>query len=150
MTIGINTSALGPLVRIGPYSVASTNPDDARKIYQIKSEFKKASWYDIPKEVNVFSTQNVDQHRRYRKALSHPLSESGLKDVLPQVEDKVRLAIQRISEEMESRGVADVFKWWMSLTSDVIGQLTFGESFRILDKGEVGSHLHKAPNRMLD
>lgn len=53
------------------------------------------------------------------------------------INDKVSLAIHKMKEEMEMRGVADVFKWWMFMASDVIGQLSFGSSFQMLERGEV-------------
>lgn len=49
------------------------------------------------------------------------------------------MAIGRISEELEKRGAADVFKWWLFMATDVIGELSFGESFRMLEAGEVKS-----------
>lgn len=39
--------------------------------------------------------------------------------------------------ELETRGVADVFKWWFFMATDIIGELSFGESFRILEMGKV-------------
>jgi hypothetical protein len=38
---------------------------------------------------------------------------------------------------MQDRGVADVLKWWTFFTTDVIGELTFGDSFRMLEQGKV-------------
>ena len=55
----------------------------------------------------------------------------------PTVDDKVRLCMTRMEEEMRSRGVADVYKWWTFLATDVIGELSFGESFRMLELGKV-------------
>lgn len=76
-------------------------------------------------------------HHRHRRLLAGPLSESSLKYMIPQVDARVKLAIERIGEEMESRGAADVFKWWRFMTTDVIGELTFGDSFRMLELGHV-------------
>lgn len=47
------------------------------------------------------------------------------------------MAINRMDEEMGKRGAADVFKWWLFMATDVIGELSFGESFRMLEAGEV-------------
>ena len=43
-----------------------------------------------------------------------------------------------MAEEMKTRGAADVFKWSLFMAADVIGELTFGESFRMLELGMVG------------
>lgn len=39
---------------------------------------------------------------------------------------------------MKIRGAVDVYKWWMFMATDVIGELSFGESFRMLEYGKVG------------
>lgn len=63
--------------------------------------------------------------------------ESSVKSVEPVVRSHVDFAIRRIGEEMGKRGAADVYKWWMFMATDIIGTLTFGESFRTLDQGRV-------------
>lgn len=111
-----------------------------KEIHSIKGGFGKSEWYErlISAGVtNVFSTNDLEFHRRHRKLLSQPLSESALRAVEPYVRDKAELAMRRIGEEMKSRGAADMFKWCLFFSTDVIGELTFGESFRMLDIGKV-------------
>ncbi|KAI0007687.1 cytochrome P450 [Xylariaceae sp. FL0662B] len=127
----------GPIVRISPHEVDVANPAAAQKIHQVNKEYRKSSFYAdlVPTVTSVFSTIDVEIHRRHRRLLSSPISESGLKIFIPQVEDKVRLAIQRIGEESKNRGAADILKWCIFMTTDVIGELTFGESFHMLELG---------------
>lgn len=66
-----------------------------------------------------------------------PFSESSIKTLEPTVRSKASLAVHRIREEMETRGAADVFKWFLFYSTDVIGELSFGESFRMLEIGKV-------------
>ena len=48
------------------------------------------------------------------------------------------MAIDGMAEEMRGgKGFADVYKWALFMTTDVIGELTFGESFKMLERGEV-------------
>jgi cytochrome P450 len=133
----------GPIVRIGPNDVDVADPIGAQQIHRIKGEYLKAPWYDniTPTQKNVFNSRDVDTHRRHRKLLSGPMSESGLKGFWPQIELTFRLAIQRIDEEMEIRGCADVCKWFMFMATDIIGELSFAESFRMLQFGKVGRPL---------
>jgi len=91
------------------------------------------------------------------------------------VRERVDFAIQRMREQGETRGVIDVFQWWMFMTTDVIGessqcvdgtgypdrkkrnrtyrqiptsgQLTFGESFRTLEKAQVSHHSYEPTHR---
>lgn len=89
---------------------------------------------------NLFTTVDVEFHRRHRRLLSGSLSETSLKAVHPIVEQRVELAIERMKQEMQTRGAADVFKWFLFMATDVIGELTFGESFRMLERGEASSN----------
>ncbi|KAJ3553602.1 hypothetical protein NPX13_g10852 [Xylaria arbuscula] len=125
----------GPIVRVGPREVYTADPQIAKTVFRIKNEFPKSSWYldFVPFTVTVFNTPDIHTHRRFRRLLSSPLSESGLKEFLPQIEHKVNLAILGMAEEYKSRGAADIYKWWLFMTTDVIGELSFGESFRMLE-----------------
>lgn len=113
-----------------------------RSIHSVKTGYLKSPWYykftgrDQP---SIFSATDVPYHRRLRRLLSMPMSESALRTVEPVVRSKASLAVQRIGEEMKSRGAADVFKWFLFYSTDVIGELSFGESFRMLELGKVRS-----------
>lgn len=112
----------------------------AKEIHSVKATYAKAPWYRTfatPGTENVFSTTDIDFHRRHRRLLQGPLSETNLKVFHPVVEQRVELAIQRMKEETKSRGATDVLKWFLFLATDTVGELTFGESFRTLESGEV-------------
>lgn len=47
------------------------------------------------------------------------MSESSLKAMQPQIEEKVHLAIKRMGEEMQTKKLVDVYKWWMFMTTDM-------------------------------
>lgn len=99
---------IGPIVRISPLEVSVAEPSATQQIYAVKGEFLKSPWYNyfIPGLQNVFSTTDVNYHRRHRRLLASEISESGLVAHRPAVESKVRLTIERMAEEMEERGVA--------------------------------------------
>ncbi|KAI1769943.1 putative cytochrome P450 [Hypoxylon cercidicola] len=128
----------GPVVRISPKEVSVAEPSATQQIYAVKGEFLKSPWYKdlIPGLDNVFSTLDVNYHRRHRRLLASEISESGLVAHRSTVESKVRLTIQRMDEEMEERGVTDVYRWCLYMATDVIGELSFGSSFRMLETKE--------------
>ncbi|GAP87001.1 putative cytochrome P450 [Rosellinia necatrix] len=133
----------GPIVRVGPREVYIADIQAAQRIFAIKNEFPKSTWYRdfVPTSESVFNTLDKGLHRRFRRLLSSPLSESGLKTFLPQIDGKVTFAIQRMKEEYEARGAVDVYKWWLFMATDVIGELSFGESFRMLESGKVNQYV---------
>jgi cytochrome P450 len=110
----------------------------------MKSEFyRHLTRYDIQ---NLFNSSDPKFHGERRRLLSSPLSASSLKHMEPLIEARVRLAIRRIQEEMEARGTVDVYKWWIFMATDIIGELCFGDSFHMLEHGEVSGWLtfHRA------
>lgn len=43
-----------------------------------------------------------------------------------------------IGHEAKIKGAADIYKWFSLMETDIIGDLTFGSSFRMLETGKVG------------
>ena len=117
-----------------------TNQEDVKKIYNIHTGYAKSSWYlnfVSGGAETIFTTTKIDLHRKYRRLLSAPISESSLQVHSSQVHSRADLAIQKMREEMSTRGVADIAKWWLFMATDIIGELTFGESFQTLEQGKV-------------
>ncbi|KAK7998438.1 FAD/NAD(P)-binding domain-containing protein [Apiospora arundinis] len=124
----------GSVVRISPSDVSLRDPSVTRQIYNVKGEFLKAEFYDRLSggTVNVFNTRDVEVHRRWRRLLSAGMTETSLVTHPPVVEGKIRFTMQRMQEEMEQQK-ADVFHWFLCMATDIIGELSFGESFRMLE-----------------
>lgn len=131
---------VGSIVRIAPNDVDITDISAVRTIYSVKETFLKTDFYKGlvgPGQESMFSTLNIEFHRRHRRLLAQPMSETSLKSYLPTIRALSDRAIGRIADEMEKRGAADIHKWFMFMTADVIGRLTFGDSFRMLELGRV-------------
>lgn len=127
-------------MRVGPSEVCFSDVSAYRQIYNIKETFVKSPLYETITDSpapSIFSTADVDLHRRHRRLLGPGLSETSVTQMSPSVHSKVALAVQRMKEEMEERGAADIYKWWTFMTSEITGELTFGQSFRILEEGKV-------------
>ncbi|KAI3397291.1 hypothetical protein diail_11023 [Diaporthe ilicicola] len=130
----------GPAVRISPHEVDISDAPTCQRIHSVKGGFLKSPFYSllITDSSSVFNEIRPEIHRKYKRLLSNPMSETGLKTFLPRIDGKVRLAIERVREENKTRGAADVAKWFMFLSFDVIGDLTFGEGFGQLESGQPG------------
>ena len=118
--------------------------DAVKAIYGPRESFRKSPFYRrvaVPGQQVLFNTVDVEFHRRHRRLLGGPMAESALlRSALPVIESRLALALSRIRDEAaSSRGAADVFQWWVFMATDIIGELTFGESFRMLELGQVSS-----------
>ena len=130
----------GPTVRLSPREIGIVDIDDVKNVYHLREKFVKSSFYTdvtVSSEPNMFNTANVQYNRRLRRLLGGPMSDSSISKVEPTVASLAALAILRMEEEMNERGAADVLKWWTFMATDVIGTLTFGESFKTLEQGQV-------------
>lgn len=111
-----------------------------KQIHTVKATYLKSPFYkaiSAPGVQNVFNTPDIYFHRRHRKLLQAPFSDAALQAFQPTIEQRIRMTMQRMDEETKTRGTADVFKWWMFMATDIIGELSFGESFRLLEQGKV-------------
>jgi cytochrome P450 len=132
---------IGTVVRVAPSEVDFSSVSGAKRIHSYRDAFRKSAFYDSfvgpNKAPSVFNMRDPDQHGKRRRLLSSPMAESNLKNLEGFIKEKVDRAIDRIGEEMKKRGAADVLKWWSFLTTDVIGQLSFGQGFDMLEVGKV-------------
>ena len=134
----------GPMVRLSPTEVAVADLNAFKEIHKIGTKFLKSEWYqqlaNFPK-AGIFTMIDPREHGPRRKLLSRSFSRSYLLEHWESaVRDKVELAVSQIKKDA-TMDVADVYHWWMLLASDVTTHLAFGESFDMLQTGQV-HHFH--------
>lgn len=128
----------GRIVRIGPDEVSLCDISALQAVYSARETFRKTPWYiDFVFGVeNIFSTSSPDLHRTARRALAAPMADAAVHALAPRVAGHVDFAVQRMKAESETRQAVDIWKWWLFMTTDIIVELTFGESFHMLERGE--------------
>ncbi|KAF4854549.1 Cytochrome P450 monooxygenase cypX [Colletotrichum siamense] len=130
----------GDIVRLSPGEVSVVSVDGHRKIYSVSSRCTKHEWYlkfgghPYP---GLFTMTDHSEHAQRRKMFARAFSKSQLR---VQWEDTIRAiakkAVRRIADDLKENGKADVLKWWTFMTSDISGELMFGESWDMLGKGQ--------------
>lgn len=111
-----------------------------KEIHRVGSGFLKTEWYEqfTQGREGVFNMRDVKKHAQRRKLFARPFSKTVLRSTWePVVRDKVQLMISQIQNELTTGGVCDIFKWATFLATDVSAHLMFGESFEMLQRGEV-------------
>ncbi|KAK6208643.1 cytochrome p450 [Colletotrichum tabaci] len=134
----------GPVVRISPLEVAVADPEGFAAIHKIGAGFLKGPWYAttaVGVDPGIFSMVDPKQHAARRRLFSRAFTGASLRrNWEPVVREKVERAIERIRTDALG-GTADVLKWWTLMTTDVIAQLSFGESFDMLELGEKNEYI---------
>lgn len=130
----------GPIVRIAPGEIAISDPAATKEIHSVASRFLKVH-VDIGPVPNVFSMTDPKQHNARRRLYNKGFSQASLRTHWePRVRDVARTAVSKIKQEAQS-GKADIFRWWMLMSNDIICLLTIGEGFGMLEKGEKNYHI---------
>jgi cytochrome P450 len=136
---------------VSPNEVGINSPDAVRIIQKVSGGFDKSAWYDMTGP-GMLGMRDREKHSRRRRLLAHPLSNSSLPAFEPLIQAKVDLAMDQMEVENRKLGYTDVHKWFSFMATDIIGDLTFGSSFRMLEQGRVSviiPHMADSTNKSL-
>ena len=127
----------GPVVRVGPSELSYTVPEAWEDIFGrykpgIRKENGKPAWYCSPESKDIVGA-TLGDHGRMRRLLYNGFTNSAMLEQEPLIKGYVDLFIQRLREKAEDgRATIDMFQWLAYCTFDIVGDLSFGESFGCL------------------
>ncbi|RAQ66054.1 cytochrome P450 monooxygenase [Aspergillus flavus] len=127
----------GDVVRIAPDELAFSHPDAWKDIMGHSKGglyLEKASWFYRPLEYDpphIFN-EGRQAHSLLRRQLAHSFSDKGMRDQEPMIRGYVDLLLQRLREMGGREDTVDISAWYNYTTFDIIGDLSFGESFGCL------------------
>ncbi|OOQ90429.1 putative P450 monooxygenase [Penicillium brasilianum] len=129
----------GPIVRLGPNRYSISDPTAIRTIYGTGSKFSKSDYYTpfgTPlNHKDVFSEIVNEKHAAERRKISNMYAMSSLVSYEPFV-DKVNGDFMAVLTNHAQHGRAfDLFTWMQFYAFDVIGEITLGRSFGLLEAG---------------
>jgi cytochrome P450 len=139
----ITDLSTGPIVRLGPNEVSTIDLPSVRTIYKVGSPFLKSKWYqrftDLAKLPTrpIFSMLDSKEHSQHRRIQAFNFSEKWIGNMEPQIVRNINMTVAGMKRETESQGHVDVLKWFTFMATDVIGEASFGESFKLLEGGKV-------------
>lgn len=130
----------GPIVRIAPNEIAISDPAASKEIHSVASRFLKVH-VDIGPVPNIFSMTDPKQHNLRRRLYNKGFSQASLRTHWePLVRDVIRSGVSKIKQDAQN-STADIFKWWMLTSNDIICLMTIGEGFGMLERGEKNYHI---------
>ncbi|KAL7756326.1 hypothetical protein ACKLNR_013319 [Fusarium oxysporum f. sp. zingiberi] len=133
----------GDVVRTASNELSFRSPVALRDIYNHVSKdrptfLKSDTLYTVDPSVtrpDIVFTRDPQDHRLQRRSLAHAFSAKALRDNEESVQFHVKLLLERLGQNAGpgtgGANMSEVFNW---LTFDVIGDLTFGESFDSLNQ----------------
>jgi cytochrome P450 len=133
----------GSVVRLSPNELAFNTATAWQDIYGHKNgrpDLNKDPIHvgavDPMPGASTISMADNANHARQRKALSHGFSKKALweqEGIIQELIDKLMSNFRGFAERGE---IFNIVKWYNFITFDVIGDLSFGESFGCLDRGD--------------
>ncbi|OJJ06606.1 hypothetical protein ASPVEDRAFT_140374 [Aspergillus versicolor CBS 583.65] len=136
----------GPIVRLAPNRYSIGDPSAIRTIYGPGSKFSKSEFYKpfggpFTHHRDVFSETSNDKHAVERRKTSNMYAMSSLVSYEPFVDKINREFITALESHAKSGREFDLFTWMQFYAFDVIGEITFGQSFGLVGEGKDDSGL---------
>ncbi|KAI4595405.1 hypothetical protein KJ359_006750 [Pestalotiopsis sp. 9143b] len=144
------TKKYGPLIRVGPNSVITSDVKTVQRISGVKSPYSKGGWYRpfrfIKGQDHSFSTVHEPSHTAFRNKIAPGYR--GSTDVEQAVDRQVRRLIDLIERKFVSHinggsmektapgQVMDIAAITHLFALDIVGDVTFGKAFGFLDQGD--------------
>ncbi|KAL8897199.1 MAG: hypothetical protein Q9192_002703 [Flavoplaca navasiana] len=133
----------GPLVRIGPNHVSTSDPEALKVIYGFVNVFRKSAfftigeaWYEGKKLPTLFTTQSNEYHAQLKRASARAFTMTSIAALEPYVSTCVDLFLSRIGEVTDGGKTAiDITPWLQYYAFDVLGEVNFGRQLGFLKSG---------------
>ncbi|KAF2864810.1 pisatin demethylase [Massariosphaeria phaeospora] len=138
----------GPLVRIGPNEVSSSDPAAIPLIYRDRNPLAKSDYYSafslkgISHQKDLFTDTDEVHHAKYRKIVAPAYTMSSVLKSEDAIDECTVLFIQRLREFAAKKQSIDFGLWLEMYGYDIIGRLLYGRNFGFLEKStDVGSYI---------
>ncbi|KAK6083774.1 hypothetical protein SCUP234_03633 [Seiridium cupressi] len=123
----------GPIVRIGPNRLALDGSVGWPQVFARRSggeaEYEKAPGVFSKATQKSIIASPHDVHRRQRRQMGHAFSEVAMREQEALISRYVELLVERVESRALAGEQMDIVQWLNFTTFDIIGDLTFGESF---------------------
>ncbi|KAI9708933.1 MAG: hypothetical protein M1820_003627 [Bogoriella megaspora] len=136
----------GDTIRIAPNELSFTSPNAWDDIYSNRDganpeAFRKSDlWHGNPEggAASVFVTPDLKEHARIRRFMDPAFSERAVLQQEPILQRHVDLCMRKIRDRLSTQGktMVNIVDWFNFTLFDIIGDLSFGESFSCLEKCE--------------
>jgi tryprostatin B 6-hydroxylase len=127
----------GPFIRIGSNDISVIHPKALEIVYGPSSRCFKGPQYDMSHpEVSLQLMRDPVQHHARRRVWSGAFSEKLLRGYEERIRGYREELVSRLSELSTSSQPINIRKWFNLYSFDVMGDLSFGNGFGSLQRGE--------------
>jgi cytochrome P450 len=126
---------------MAPNEYSFTDPEVAKEIYAINSKYLKSSFYDAfgdPNNAhrNMFSLRDPKAHQEDRRKVASMYSLTSILSYEPYVDSSIALLSAKFRDFADQGQAFELMAWMQYYAFDVIGEITFGRSFGMMESGQ--------------
>lgn len=134
----------GPVVRIAPNQLSFNTAASYQDIYGSRQgqhqTFLKSNFYDAgafsPQAHSIITERDPIRHAKQKKYVSAAFSDKALKSQEGLINEVVDKFIKQLGVHASGEQGANLVTWFSLATFDIIGSLSFGESFGGVESGK--------------
>ncbi|KAL6706195.1 hypothetical protein ACN47E_005930 [Coniothyrium glycines] len=132
----------GPIIRIAPNEVSTTDVSAIPKIYRNQQPLTKTDFYavwgggTISKQLDTFSETNERVHSNYRRIVNPVYTLSNVLKSEEYINKVSALFVKRLGEHADRKEEINLGVWLQMYAFDVIGEIFFGDMFGFLQNSE--------------
>lgn len=125
----------GDVVRIGPDHIAVDGSVGWPQVcgYRSKGEEFGKMPGTHPGDMESILVAPRESHRRQRRQLSHAFSDASLTEKEPTINKYIGMLLDSVSSRADKGEAVNVVDWFNFALFDIVGELTFSESFHSLE-----------------
>ncbi|KAL3426506.1 averantin oxidoreductase [Phlyctema vagabunda] len=141
----------GPVVRVSPEELAFVRPSAFKDIYGHKKAgqpelAKDKKYYSAMGEPTLLNSPDMAYHSHLRRMLAPGFSDSSLRKQEAVIQEYLKILIKKLEEQSRSgHGTTDLVQWFNFYVFDVIGYLTYGETFDCLNSEKLHTWIQLIP-----
>lgn len=138
---------VGPIVRLGPNRYSVNDLEAVKTILGLQSALDKSAYYypfGQADEYNLFSQPSNHAHSKMRRPIAHLYSTSNLLSYEPFVDTCNSILLKRLQEYAEEEKELDVRELMQFYAFDVIGEISVGSRFGLMEDNGDKSGIIKA------
>ncbi|KAJ4347616.1 hypothetical protein N0V95_005263 [Ascochyta clinopodiicola] len=143
----------GPIVRLAPNRYSINDSEAAKTILGHHSPLDKTKYYHafgVPTEYNVFSEPSIAAHAHARRPIAQLYSQTSLLSYEPFVDTCNSILLKRLEEYAQEGKTLDVREMMQYYAFDVIGEITVGSRFGLMEDDGDKSGIIGALDESLD
>ncbi|KAF9698121.1 hypothetical protein EKO04_003935 [Ascochyta lentis] len=137
----------GPIVRLAPNRYSLNDAEAAKVILGHHNALDKSKFYHpfgLPDEYNIFSEPSISTHAKSKRPVAQLYSQTSLLSYEPFVDTCNTILLKRLEEYAQEGKTLDVREMMQYYAFDVIGEITVGSRFGLMEDDGDKSGIIKA------